>query len=471
MARPSRGRPGSDLPYQPAGAPAGGARSRDVGKLIVAVVLAALVGGGAVYGVMRYLDSDNEPPVIQTAIVTPTPSPTSTAIPTDTPMPAVLLLEPTNTPVPTAVPTPTSTPVPVATATPTIEPPSELEVVVNAFATCDGQYTGRDREFRAYAAETGIADGRQSVADIRDLVELHCNGVFPDLMPSVVSRAHEPTRTPVPTATIPPTPIPTAIPEGAVAVSPHLKHADEKRYMLELINIERRKAGVGEVTLGDNIAAQLHADSSLANCTSGHWGLDGLKPYMRYSLAGGYQSNGENGSGLDYCIKASDYYTPNEDAQTEIRETMAGWMRSPGHRRNLLDPWHKKVNIGLAWDRYNTAMYQHFEGDYVTYDVAPRIVDGMLTFSGTTHNGVQFGKKRDLGVQIYYDPPPRELTRGQVSRTYCYSYGMLVAGLREPLTGRYFWPNDEFEITRQPCPDPNNVSPELPGPRSYREAH
>ena len=89
------------------------------------------------------------------------------------------------------------------------------------------------------------------------------------------------------------------------ATSPHLKHIEAKHYMLELINVERRRAGVSAVTMGDNVAAQLHADSSLENCTSSHWGIDGLKPYMRYSLAGGYQSNGENGSGLDYCIKAT----------------------------------------------------------------------------------------------------------------------------------------------------------------------
>ena len=75
--------------------------------------------------------------------------------------------------------------------------------------------------------------------------------------------------------------------------------------MLELINEEREIAAVGPVTMGNNVAAQVHAEISLANCTGGHWGVDGLKPYMRYSLAGGYHSNGENGSGLDYCIKAS----------------------------------------------------------------------------------------------------------------------------------------------------------------------
>ena len=59
-----------------------------------------------------------------------------------------------------------------------------------------------------------------------------------------------------------------------------------------------------EVVLGANNAAQLHAEASLQGCYSSHWGSNGLKPYMQYSLAGGYQSNGENGSGSDYCIKA-----------------------------------------------------------------------------------------------------------------------------------------------------------------------
>ena len=36
--------------------------------------------------------------------------------------------------------------------------------------------------------------------------------------------------------------------------------------MLELINAERKKAGVGDVTLSDNIAAQLHVEAALANC-------------------------------------------------------------------------------------------------------------------------------------------------------------------------------------------------------------
>ena len=78
--------------------------------------------------------------------------------------------------------------------------------------------------------------------------------------------------------------------------------------MLALINAERRIAGLAPVVLGDNDAAQLHAEASLEGCFGSHWSLDGLKPYMRYSLADGYQSNGENGPGGNYCIIASDGY-------------------------------------------------------------------------------------------------------------------------------------------------------------------
>ena len=141
--------------------------------------------------------------------------------------------------------------------------------------------------------------------------------------------------------------------------------------MLDLINLEREQAGVPSVELGTNSAAQLHAESSLTNCHASHWGMDGLKPYQRYSLAGGYQSNAENGRGLDYCIQPGSGYRPSTGINGEIREAVDSWMTSAGHRRNLLDPFHRKVNIGLSWDQYNHVMYQHFEGDYVDYASPP----------------------------------------------------------------------------------------------------
>ena len=240
--------------------------------------------------------------------------------------------------------------------------------------------------------------------------------------------------------------------------------------MLELINDERAKASVDPVVLGDNNAAQLHAESSLANCFVSHWGVDGLKPYMRYSLAGGYQSNGENALGTDYCITATDGYRAIGSIKQEIREGMKGWMDSPGHRRNILNPWHKRVNIGLAWDTYNFRAVQHFEGDYVEYDQIPAIENGILTMSGTVKNRTSFADERDLGVQIYYDQPPHTLTRGQLARTHCYDSGPPIAALRPPPP-----PNHSYGLEipttisyKKPCSDPYEVSADAPAPEPPR---
>ena len=435
-------------------------------RILVIALAAAMIGGGVVYAVMHYLERSPAPVEVQvrTTPTTPNPEPTVTA-------------PPTATVAATTRPTPTATLPP--TATPSILMPTEREIVVNAFGECDDQYSGREKRFRMQTAEDAIAEGRQTVADILKLVERHCGGVFPELIVAVVqptgapaaqpavATPPKPSETPRPTAT----PRPTDTPRKATAAAPNLRHIEEKRYMLELINAERENAGVGPVILGDNIAAQLHADAAMDNCISSHWGLDGLKPYMRYSLAGGYQSNGENGSGLDYCIKSSDGYAANSGIRQEIAEAIDDWMDSPGHRRNLLDPQHVKVNIGIAWDSYNTAMYQHFEGDYVEYDRRPAISNGVLSLSGQTSNGVRFSQKRDLGVQIYFDPPAHELTPGQTARTYCYDSGRLVAGLRETLSGGYRWTTHEFTTTYNPCPSPYDVAADAPAPRSPSEAH
>ena len=241
--------------------------------------------------------------------------------------------------------------------------------------------------------------------------------------------------------------------------------------MLELINAERVRAGVGPVVLGDNVAAQLHAEDALENCFSSHWGMDGLKPYMRYSLAGGYQSNGENVSGIDYCYMPSSGYAALGPIEQEIREAMNGFMGSPGHRDNILRPSHRKVNIGLAWDVHNFRLVQHFEGDHVEYSVVPVIEDDVLLLSGTVKNGVLFRGSTDLTVGVFYDPPPHGLTRGQLARTYCVDAGPPVAFLRLPLTGNSYYPDDEFRRTYIPCPDPYEVSADASPPRSPGEAH
>ena len=309
-----------------------------------------------------------------------------------------------------------------------------------------------------------------------------------------------PTRTPPPTQTAMPTSTPTVTPTLVPTATPtptideiraalgdaFFVHLEEKTYMLELINTERERVGLEPVVLGTNAAAQIHAETEIEECFNSHWGMDGLKPYMRYTLAGGYQSNGENGHGstswytkdgriewwsVDYCLTGNDgdYSATVVDIKESIRGAMQGWMESPGHRRNILDRWHKRVNVGLAWDGYNFAAVQHFEGDYVAYDALPSLQGGILHLSGLVTNGARFDEPRDLGVQIYYDRPPRPLTRGQLVLTYCYGMGIRVAALRPPLHENQYYTSNSYSTTRSGCLDPYNVPSNAPAPTSPEE--
>ena len=240
--------------------------------------------------------------------------------------------------------------------------------------------------------------------------------------------------------------------------------------MLDLANQRRRDAGLQPVELGDNPAAQIHAERALEGCYSSHWDSDGLKPYMRYSLAGGYQSNSENVHGSDYCIKASDRYKAIESVSTEIREAVAGWMESPGHRRNILKPWHRKLNVGIAWDTYNFKALQHFEGDYVHYDLMPETQDGTLTVSGELLNGSGLTDREALDVLVSYDPPPHALTLGQISQTYCYDGGLLVANISPPPLPGWSYKSDSYDKEDKPCPNPYDVPIDAPSSQTLDEA-
>ena len=247
-------------------------------------------------------------------------------------------------------------------------------------------------------------------------------------------------------------------------------HDVDKAYMLELINAERAKEGLNPVALGRNTAAQIHAENSLKGCFSGHWGLDGTKPYMRYALAGGYQVNKENVSGLDYCTGPDDGYAPVGTIRPHIAKAMAGLMKSAGHRRNIMNPLHKTVSIGIAHDEHNINLVQHFAGDYVHYDRKPAISNGILSLAGRLKNGARLDEYANPGVHIAYDPPPRPLTPAQVARVYCYDEGELIAALRPPLPDNQYYPNSVSELARKKCADPHAVPANAPPAQSPADA-
>ena len=243
-----------------------------------------------------------------------------------------------------------------------------------------------------------------------------------------------------------------------------------KVLMLMLINEARGEAGADPVVFGDNSAAQNHADESLATCISGHWGADGLKPYMRYTFEGGIQSSAENVSGLDYCIKPDDGYAPLTSLSQEVRNMMRGLLDSPGHRATILDPSHKKVNIGLAWDSYNVYGVQQFERDYIEFDQLPNLEGGKLSAKGRTTNEATTPRGIRM-FAVHYDRPPAALTRGQRARTYCVPLGRTVALLRKPAPAGSYYSSDKWTVSDTgSCPDPYEIPDDSPPPESAEDA-
>ncbi|MEB3355325.1 MAG: CAP domain-containing protein [Synechococcales bacterium] len=119
--------------------------------------------------------------------------------------------------------------------------------------------------------------------------------------------------------------------------------------ILELTNLRRSESGLNPLTLNPNLsnAAQIHSeDMAIADFFS-HTGSNGSSPFERIAA-----------SGYDYGIAAENiaagFSTPEG--------VVDGWMNSPGHRANILNPMLKEIGIGyyfLATDT-GTVNYHHY---------------------------------------------------------------------------------------------------------------
>lgn len=394
---------------------------------------------------------------------------------------------------------PTATPMPEPTATPV----SDRDVYEAAYASCNGYYRGVEITRRKQMARLKSLEG------LRDSLRRNCEGAVEEVAaalgvtPAPVptwppTAALLPTWTPVPTPTVvpwrtvtPPTrtspswtapPTPTPKPAESTSVSPPQQptrapttgsNASLHRLMLDLTNDRRAAAGVPKVRMGHNRAAQLHTEAALAGCYSGHWDQWGLKPNHRYTLTGGTGGDAENMSGHRYCTKESDNYAPISSMEEKVTETVQRWMDSPSHRRNLLNPAHTVLNIGIAHDRYRTAMAQHFSSDYVRYRQRPTIsTDGTLTLSATVSRAtLDIG--RSVNIQVAYEKPPKPLTRGQLSYTYALCGPTPVAYVVKPLPEGSHYTDDGTNRQTIPrkCVDPYLTPANRRPPSNSQESH
>ncbi|MFC4606823.1 CAP domain-containing protein [Streptomyces maoxianensis] len=105
--------------------------------------------------------------------------------------------------------------------------------------------------------------------------------------------------------------------------------------VLQLVNSERSKVGCSALVINAKLtkAAQDHSKDMASHRNMSHTGSDGSSPGDRITRAGySWSTYGEN--------VAYGYDTPES--------VMAGWMDSPGHKRNILNCAFKEIGIGLA---------------------------------------------------------------------------------------------------------------------------
>jgi uncharacterized protein YkwD len=272
-----------------------------------------------------------------------------------------------------------------------------------------------------------------------------------------------PTPTPALFTVVIPIATPTVTPEPTPVSNPSEDVEQLRNYMLNLINEDRQEHGLSPVVLGNNTASQQHAEDTRQKGYSSHWGMNGLLPYMRYTLAGGVNYEAENW----FSLRRIGGFLPLS-SQECLDDAEVGLMDSPGHRRNILNKWHKKVNLGIAYDWSTCSVVQQFEGDYIEFSKEPTISDGILSFAGKLKGEFAFE-----GVDVWYDQPPHPLTFGQLDATYSYSTGQKPATfLREPLTGGYYYPDSSATFTWESGVDPYSLDPntprrESPPPHTY----
>ncbi len=225
------------------------------------------------------------------------------------------------------------------------------------------------------------------------------------------SRTPRPTSTLVPTLTLPPTRTPTPKPDLSAAA----------RYMLELINRDRRAAGLSPVQWDETAAqaAQSHAEEMATYVYLSHWNLAGYGPEHRYYFAGGRDAVRENVYSY-YQRYSTGGGMPIEDWNGIIEQAEQALMQSPSHRDNILQPSHTHVGVGIGYNaaKGEVRIVQEFVDRYVVLDPAPESIrlGDKVDIAGRILPGVSSPL-----INLAYEPFPTPMPVSELNQTSTYT--------------------------------------------------
>jgi hypothetical protein len=158
-----------------------------------------------------------------------------------------------------------------------------------------------------------------------------------------------------------------------------LTRKDAERYVLDLVNRDRKAAGLPPVQWDATAAkaGQRHADDMARLGFTGHIGSDGSTPEQRHTDAGGAAMVMENAAcfadAIDRELDPDPRFTVEELERIETT-FISEVPPMDGHKRNILTAWHTSLGVGLSKtkDFEIVCMAQEFTDHYGRYEPLPK---------------------------------------------------------------------------------------------------
>jgi uncharacterized protein YkwD len=193
-----------------------------------------------------------------------------------------------------------------------------------------------------------------------------------------------------------------------------------RAHVLRLINRDRQLYHLPPVELDLEATAigDQYCRAQIRNNTTGHFTLDGLAPYMRYSFAGGKGAVSENAAAwsANYAFNDRALY---EMARRSEDAMMAEMPPNDGHRRAILDPHATHVGIGMAWERGEFRLVHEFVRRYVNWTKPlphlANIADSIVI------SGAPIAPAQIEAITVHHEPFPAPMTAAAASAIPRYS--------------------------------------------------
>lgn len=198
------------------------------------------------------------------------------------------------------------------------------------------------------------------------------------------------------------------------------RFAELRENLFQMVNEERAVARVPLLKMDDlaTRVATSHATEMAAYEFVSHWGRDGLKPYHRYSFAGGSDATQENVSAADntWSNKLSDLKQDTSYLHLRMYQETPP---NDGHRKTILAPQHTHVGFGIALEKLRLRVVELFVARYVEVPPLSRV---MKPGSEFVFAAKMLKREHTLNhVEVFYEPSlpkPPDLSWLREPRSY-----------------------------------------------------